>query len=232
MADVISNLPDAILCHILSFLQTKQSVATSILSKRWNTLWLSVPTLRFQQKLTKGITTSKFNDFVYSVLVSRDVRLPIKTFHLDVTYIHLNRCPMITITKWIKFAIQQRVEYLYLHLKALLLPKLPITILTCKTLVVLKLFSFSVKEGFSDSSVLLPSLKTLHLEDIWFSKLGDFTMFLSGCPILQDLRIFEVEFSSDESHESLTCSEWNNFCLTNLTRADIDWILCDLPGMN
>ncbi|XP_058759428.1 uncharacterized protein LOC131632715 [Vicia villosa] len=97
---------------------------------------------------------------------------------------------MITITKWLNFAIQQRVEYLFLRLSSVLLPKFPITILTCKTLVVLKLFSFRVEEGFSDSSVLLPSLKTLHLEYI---------------------------------------CEWNSFCLTNLTRADIDCTPCYFP---
>ncbi|XP_058767625.1 putative F-box/FBD/LRR-repeat protein At5g25850 [Vicia villosa] len=225
MADIISNLPDAILCHILSFLQTEQSVATSILSKRWKHLWLSVPTLRFQQTLPERITASEFKDFVYSILVSRDVTLPIKTFHLDVTYRHLFQCFMITITKWLNFAIQQRVEYLYLRLTSLLLPKFPITILTCKTLVVLKLFSFHVEEALSDSSVLLPSLKTLHLEYISFPKLRDFIMFLSGCPTLVDFRTSNIEF---DSYESLSCSEWNSFCLTNLTRADIDYTLQEI----
>ncbi|PNX93525.1 F-box/LRR-repeat protein [Trifolium pratense] len=43
--DRISSLPDPILHHILSFLPTKLAATTSILSKRWNPQWLSVPVL-------------------------------------------------------------------------------------------------------------------------------------------------------------------------------------------
>jgi hypothetical protein len=66
--DIISTLPDEILCHILSFLETEQSVATTILSKRWNHLWRSVSTLCFKTIFTNKDFNFDFNDFVYSVL--------------------------------------------------------------------------------------------------------------------------------------------------------------------
>jgi hypothetical protein len=74
-----------------------------------------------------------------------------------------------------------------------------------------------VVEAFSP--VALPSLKTLYLTNIWFHELRDFMLFLVGCPILEDLTIFDVAFDFEES---LTCDEWKSFCLSNLTTADID----------
>ncbi|CAN1179058.1 Putative F-box/LRR-repeat protein At5g02930 [Linum perenne] len=45
--DRLSDLPDSILHHILSFLYTKSSVRTCILSKRWISLWKYVDVLTF-----------------------------------------------------------------------------------------------------------------------------------------------------------------------------------------
>nr|POE81946.1 isoform 2 of putative fbd-associated f-box protein [Quercus suber] len=43
--DRISDLQDCLLCHILSFLPTKDSIATGILSNGWKLLWTLVPKL-------------------------------------------------------------------------------------------------------------------------------------------------------------------------------------------
>jgi len=41
--DRISDFPDEIIHHILSFLPSSQIALTSLLSKRWNPLWLTIP---------------------------------------------------------------------------------------------------------------------------------------------------------------------------------------------
>ncbi|XP_040362137.1 F-box protein At4g22280 isoform X4 [Rosa chinensis] len=48
--DRISELPDAVLCHIFSFLPTIYAMWTTVLSRRWNNLWTSLPNLSFDNK--------------------------------------------------------------------------------------------------------------------------------------------------------------------------------------
>ena len=74
--DRISNLPDSILCHILSFLSTKEAVATSILSSSWKLLWTLVPALDLDsqsQCLDGNNRTQSVSFFTY--IVSRVLAL-------------------------------------------------------------------------------------------------------------------------------------------------------------
>ncbi|KAI3753910.1 hypothetical protein L2E82_25975 [Cichorium intybus] len=51
MVDYISNLPDCILHHILSFIPTEEVVKASILSTRWKNLWVSIPNIDIDDTL-------------------------------------------------------------------------------------------------------------------------------------------------------------------------------------
>jgi hypothetical protein len=46
--DMISNLPDNVLIHILSFLSTKNAIKTSILSTKWRHLWTYLSVFDFR----------------------------------------------------------------------------------------------------------------------------------------------------------------------------------------
>lgn len=65
--DRISNLPDHVLCLILIFLETQQSVRTCILSKRWRFLWVNVDIIAFDCGLKAPLinnSRSKFEKLV------------------------------------------------------------------------------------------------------------------------------------------------------------------------
>lgn len=56
----LSELPDHVLLHIISFLPTKEAIRTSILSKRWEYIWTSIPKLYFVQGHTKMVDFMNF----------------------------------------------------------------------------------------------------------------------------------------------------------------------------
>ena len=220
----ISSLPDEILCHILSFVTSKEAVATSVLSKRWTHLWLSVPNLHFTNiNIDTTESNFRFNKSVYSVLASRDAVGSnfINSFHLDIKY---NNSNLDNDLEWVNLIVQRKLNYLHLHLhlgESAVLPKLPISILTCKTLVSLDLCRFRLEEfSITSNEFGLPSLKILRLEFLTFSKVRDFMLLVAKCPILEDLQASCIFFYSQE--DSLTIhQEFKSLSSPKLTRANI-----------
>ncbi|KAK7395466.1 hypothetical protein VNO78_16025 [Psophocarpus tetragonolobus] len=85
MADRISSLPNTLIYHVLSFLPTKEAAATSVLSKKWRPMWLSVSTLHFDDQTysENEETYFRFLELVYTVMLLRDVSQPIQMFNLE-----------------------------------------------------------------------------------------------------------------------------------------------------
>jgi len=79
-ADRISDMPDSILCQILSFHPTKFAATTSVLSKRWKPVWLAVPTLDFDQETFNSFES--FHEFVWLAMFTRDKKNSIHSFTL------------------------------------------------------------------------------------------------------------------------------------------------------
>ena len=182
--DRISALPDAVLCRILSFMPTKTVVATSVLSKRWRPLWLSVPTVDLDDEGYEQTKEShlRFVRLAYAVLLSRDVKQPILNFRLKCESSFF--CDPCDPKLWVNAAIQRKVETIELSLPSTI--KLPSVVVTCTSLVVLKLRGLTVDDI---STVSLPVLKILHLHGVNFGKRQYLETLLSCCPVLEDLRI-------------------------------------------
>jgi hypothetical protein len=78
--DRLSDLPDCVLLHILSFFDSKHAVQTCVLSKRWRHLWKRIPTLILHTKEFRFVT--KFAIFVSKILTLRDTSTALHTLDL------------------------------------------------------------------------------------------------------------------------------------------------------
>lgn len=177
--DRVSSIPDSILSHILSFLPTKDSVATSVLLKQWNPSWLLVLDLNFDSQTFKDYIT--FSHVVYLVIVSREITLPIRSLCLKFG----KEYSINNINRFINAAIQRGIENLDID-RLEDVNGLTSSIFSCKTLTVLKLKNLFVKDD--NYQVDLPLLKVLCIDIMRFSYQATITKFFLGCPVIEELR--------------------------------------------
>ncbi|KAJ1411647.1 F-box-like domain superfamily [Sesbania bispinosa] len=201
--DRISELPDEVLCHILSFLPSKEAIATSTLSTKWKSLWTMVPVLDFEHFIRDVSITKvnfpftpevialadKFSSTVNKFLSLRKTE-SITRFRIKC---RLYPCNSTDVSNWVSAAIAGKVEHLSISLlmRHQKLPYLqnsqicfspPNALFNCSTIVSLNLegcFLLRVP-----SSVHLPCLKNLRLH-VGMVFNYDISRFLSGCPALE-----------------------------------------------
>jgi len=182
----IGNLPDAVLRHIISFLPIKDAVRTSVVSKRWKSLWTSNPILCFWKTLPAKRTL--LMNFVERVICLRDDS-DIKEFtlHCDV------QGDASRVKSWITAAVRHNVQSLCICLSKLRGQfSLPRCVFTCETL----------ESFFLDMPCILKvppiicfsNLKVLSIQSVTFS--DDYTtqQFFSGLPVLEMLFLEECRW--------------------------------------
>ena len=187
--DRISNLPCKVLCHILSFLPTKHAVATSVLSTKWKNIWALVPILDFEDSLLLheenllnkpvGDLRVSFSSFVDRVLILHKAPR-LHWFRLKCAQNYESS----HVNAWIYQALRRYVQKL-----DLCVPTVHGALFRSESLVYLKLGTNFVLNV--PASVLLPSLKTLHLNSIEFSDDASTHKLISSCPVLEQLFIEE-----------------------------------------
>jgi hypothetical protein len=79
--DRLSDLPDCVLLHIVSFLCVKFAVQTRVLSPRWKFLWKFIPTLILHS--SKFSTKKRFATFVTNILTLRNSSTALHAVDLD-----------------------------------------------------------------------------------------------------------------------------------------------------
>ncbi|XP_057425452.1 putative F-box/FBD/LRR-repeat protein At1g78760 [Lotus japonicus] len=163
--DRLSDLPDCILLHILSFVKAKAAVQTCILSTRWKDLWKRLPSLIL---LSSNFWTYKsFTKFVSRLLTLRDGSTALHGLDFE----HDGHIQPHLLKRIVKYAVSHNVQRLGLSVTCAI-EHFPPSVFSCETLTSLKL-AVQPKGSLSERTLLpkslnLPALTTLHLEHFAF----------------------------------------------------------------
>ncbi|TXG73851.1 hypothetical protein EZV62_002430 [Acer yangbiense] len=208
--DRISELPDFIIHHIMSYLSTPQVTQTSVLSKRWNHLRSSYPILDFDQiyfeeEDLETKTIDKFIRFVdASLLRFCEAKVSMQKFRVSMTVFDVESVSSL-VDKWIGLAVASEVKELDLNVQtnddtmcSLSIEEFdldvqtndnmyspPGTIFSSKFVTTLKLRGCNLEKS-SAYTIKFHSLKKLELNKVHIDE-QMVQKFISECPLLEDL---------------------------------------------
>ncbi|CAA0357175.1 unnamed protein product [Arabidopsis thaliana] len=186
--DRISDLPDALLLHILSSLPTENAIATSVLSRRWRSLWTMLPKLKFDSNFNPVFDDDNIDPSVFSENVYKSLSLHkapvLESLHLSFE----GRTDSLHVGIWIATAFARGVRKLvldsfYQEEQTVTLPSVLFSY--NDSLEILKL-KCAIDLDFP-SRVCLKSLRKLYLDQVHFKDEESVCNLLCGCPSLQDL---------------------------------------------
>ncbi|KAG2267761.1 hypothetical protein Bca52824_062316 [Brassica carinata] len=194
--DGISELPDSLLTHILSFLTTKDAVKTSLLSKSWRFRWLEVTS----ELDLNAVDFLRYEDD--SSLVSLLNRSFLRKFKIkyDSSSVRKRKRGDSKVTnssgervvEWISEAVHRGVEHLDVEnettSRRAVIDFVPKYLYVSKTLVSLSLVNVGL-EG-PKFKVSLPALKSIHLDNVRYMGADGLVIMeriISGSPVLENL---------------------------------------------
>ncbi|GFQ03734.1 fbd-associated F-box protein at3g52670 [Phtheirospermum japonicum] len=175
--DRISALQDDIICHILSFLPTKVSMATSVLARRWRFLWAHAPSLEFDSEYQR----TGFNRVLLAYKMQN-----MNNFRLSYSM----HCTEYQVETWVNIAIERNVQNLDISVSWYQF-MLPQRLFTCNTLVHLSL-QYCRTIPITGTAAYLPALKKLHLDRVTYESDESLPHLLSCCPVLEELFIWRI----------------------------------------
>ncbi|XP_026436428.1 F-box/LRR-repeat protein At4g14103-like [Papaver somniferum] len=225
--DRISELPDALIHHIFSFLNIKYILQTCILSRRYSYLWASLPTLRLSEHSMVSNSDDSFEElnryivFVDRLLLLRYSSSDIQTFELKWKNVgnllsELDFKYEVTrhVATWIMAAVKHNIQELNLTMWLREMIKLPDCLFTCKSLTKLRISGFS--RDLTDFvlpwiPMYFPRLRYLALTGV---SLGDENLtskLFSSCPVLESLVLADCSIKFDFSSLSLKHFQLDNY---------------------
>ncbi|CAA7062554.1 unnamed protein product [Microthlaspi erraticum] len=186
-------------------------MATMVLSKRWQFLWMFVPRLAYDDSY-QNVDYGRFSRFVDRSLFLHEA-LVIETLRFKLG----KTCGGEDIRVWIRAADKLSVRELILEIdfsSSESPPKLPGSLYTgCRALVNLSLDNVVLADVAS--SVSFPSLKTLSLVAVEYSGGDEFVnRLLSSCPVLEDLDVDQCPYDNvDIFTVRVPCLKSGGFCI-------------------
>ncbi|PNX85191.1 F-box/LRR-repeat protein, partial [Trifolium pratense] len=165
--DRLSDLPDSVILHILSFLKTEEALQTYVLSKRWKNIPRHLPTLIF--KPSHFNYGHSFGKFVSQILSLRDHSTPLDTLdwmEFDQDFVEPDILKSI-----LEYAVSHNIQLLRFSITCEI-KQFPSCFFSSKTLTSLDLnvhtsIAFSGRASFPNS-LNLPALTTLALRSFYF----------------------------------------------------------------
>ncbi|XP_057440203.1 F-box/LRR-repeat protein At4g14096-like [Lotus japonicus] len=167
--DRLSNLPDCILLHLLSFLKVKYAVQTCVLSTRWKDLWKRLHNLILLSSDFSSLRS--FTKFMSRLLTLRDGSIALQNLDFEregFVEPHL-------LKRIMKYAVSHNIQQLRLSVRCDI-KHFPHCIISSKTLTSLKLAihpkvkspCYKKQTLFPKSLYNLPALTSLHLVNFAF----------------------------------------------------------------
>ncbi|XP_047964199.1 F-box/LRR-repeat protein At5g02910-like [Salvia hispanica] len=188
--DKISQFPNEILQHILSFIDIHEAVETTILSKRWKHLWRSLLCIRLH--IHGG---AAYRHRVSQFLSHRDAAAAVHDFHLSLDI--KTNLDTAFVEECVLYAINHNVQSLRLQILRHYEPflGLPAPLLVSETLLELEIRQVHFRGIYLPRRFSLPNLKTLCLERLWLfddhRSREDVVEPFAGLPELEKLYLCE-----------------------------------------
>ncbi|XP_048573007.1 F-box/FBD/LRR-repeat protein At1g13570-like [Triticum urartu] len=117
--DLVGNLPEDVLCTVLSKLSLEEAVRTSAVSRKWRYLWTVCPKLSFDGNTIRG--KNNYEKRVYNLVFSHIVNRVLgqcsgKLVEELEIKIELNRMLVEHLDNWVRFAVSSRAKALVFDL--------------------------------------------------------------------------------------------------------------------